>query len=279
MTVDSNCMETLMTRHHNLLSDIPFRQVSRCVLFSQKDFWEQANMRPGMGLCAGLLQVWWSYVQNGQDGIAVLQHKPQEMTDAVYCAQLRSVYFRRAPIVGDRLSSAEAQLLILKYGHYAPLHVGSLVEKFGVRSLLELDLVLQLRVPIVARWEFSHSADSILQLVVPTEIPILYVVILRYWDSKRQSAERGHRIAFVCDLSGGVRFYDPRWGEVYCKRVDDFRLWFVEYWRTAEWDRILLRGSPPTPQIRVYEMAGTLSAECSEICAGIVAQASAKITP
>jgi hypothetical protein len=157
-------------------------------------------------------------------------------------------------------------LLRLKYGEDEVPAITSLFELFGVNNCLELDLVLLHGSPIVKRWQFSHDAADIVNALTESPRPGLYVLVVRYWDSKRVSREGGHRTALVIRPAGGCRFYDPRWGEMSFSALDQFAEWFADYWTTELWDYFLQRGAPPSTLARLFALGGALSPAGIEKC-------------
>ncbi|MBA3805783.1 MAG: hypothetical protein H0X14_08755 [Acidobacteria bacterium] len=232
-------------------------QVSRAYFFSQKEFRRQFNIHLPIGLCAGLVQVWWAELRKGNDAIRRLEEATPQLVGEVLLSQARSVYLKEFPPHNRELRTHEAELLEFKYGEHGVAPINSLCTLFGVDNCLELDLGLLHDSPIIKRWRFSHLASDIVDALTEGPSPGLYVLLARYWDSKRASGERGHRSALVIEAGGSCRFYDPQWGEMSFLALDQFTGWFTEYWTTQLWDYYLQRGSPPSSPVQLFAFGGT----------------------
>jgi hypothetical protein len=239
-------------------------QISRGYFFSQKDFRRQLNIDFPIGLCAGLVQAWWAELRKGNDAIACLKEATPKLIGDVVLSQARSFYLKEFPPANRRLLPYEAELLKFKYGEDSVPLIISLCNLFGVNDCLELDLALLHDLPILRRWQFSYLASDILKVLRECPRPSLYLLLLRFWDSKRPSAERGHRTAFVIEAAGSCRFYDPRWGEMSFADLDQFSGWFTEYWTAERWDYFLQRGLPPSIPIQLFALGGTFSPAARE---------------
>jgi hypothetical protein len=249
MTNEQAAFEEMNRRH----------QVSRAYFFSQKDFRRQFNIDFPIGLCAGLVQAWWAELRKGNDAIRSLKEATPKLIGAVLLSQARSVYLKEFPPLNRDLRPYETELLRFKYGEESVPAINSLYTLFGVNNCLELDLVLLNDLPIIKRWQFSHSASDIVNALTESPTPRLYVLLTRFWDSKRPGAERGHRSALVIEAAGSCRFYDPRWGEMHFSALDHFNSWFTEYWTKQRWDFFLQRGAPPSSPIQLFAFGGTFS--------------------
>lgn len=249
MTNEQAAFEELNRRH----------QISRAYFFSQKDFRRQFNIDFPIGLCAGLVQTWWAELRKGNDAIKCLKEATPELVSTVLLSQTRSVYLKEFPPLNRDLRPYETELLRFKYGEESVSAIESLYALFGVNNCLELDLVLLHDLPLIKRWQFSHSASDVVGALTESPTPKLYVLLTRFWDSKRPSGERGHRSALVIDSAGACRFYDPRWGEMHFATLEHFNGWFTEYWAKQRWDFFLQRGSPPSSPIQLYAFGGTFS--------------------
>lgn len=238
-------------------------RVVRAYSFSQKDFQRQFNFHSPIGLCAGLVQAWWAELRKGNDAICCLREATPELMGHVLLSQARSIYLREFPPRDRPLRPYEVELLKFKYGDHSVSAINSLCALFGVTNCLELDLTILHDSPIIKRWQFSHLASDIVHALNEIPGPNLYVLLARYWDSKRSSKERGHRSALVIETVGSCRFYDPRWGELSFRDLDHFTGWFTEYWTTQLWDYYLQRGAPPSVPVQLFAIGGTFSAEAS----------------
>ncbi len=234
-------------------------QISRTYFFSQKDFRRQFNIDFPIGLCAGLVQVWWAELRKGNDAIRCLKEATPKLIGDVLLSQARSVYLKEFPPLNRNLRPHETELLRFKYGEDTVSSIESLYTLLGVNNCLELDLALLYDLPIIRRWQFSHLASDILNALTESPRPSLYVLLTRFWDSKRPSGERGHRSALVIEAAGSCRFYDPRWGEMHFLALDHFNRWFTEYWTKQRWDYFLQRGSPPSSPIQLFAFGSTFS--------------------
>lgn len=237
-------------------------RVVRACFFSQRDFREQFKIDIPIGLCAGLVQVWWSELRKGNDAIRCLQEATPKLVGDVLWSQARSFYLQEFPPINRDLRTAEVKLLEFKYGdHSAPL-IESLCGLFGVSDCLELDLALLCGLPIMRRWGFSHRVSDIVDALTESPRPGLYVFLIRFWHRKQVSRERGHRghrIALIIEPAGACRFYDPRRGEMSFSTLDQFTAWFTDYWEIEDWDYYLQRGFPPPVPIQLFALGGNLS--------------------
>jgi hypothetical protein len=247
MTNEQAAFEEMNRRH----------QVGRAYFFSQKDFRRQFKIDFPIGLCAGLVQAWWAELRKGNDAIKCLAEATPQLIGAVLLSQARSVYLREFSPLNRDLRPYEIELLRFKYGEESVPAISSLCALFGVSNYL--DLVLLHDLPIIKRWQFSHLASDILSALTESTAPRLYVLLTRFWDSKRPGGERGHRSALVVGESGSCRFYDPRWGEMHFSALDHFNEWFEEYWTKQRWDLLLQRGSPPSSPIQLFAFGGAFS--------------------
>lgn len=244
-------------------------QISREVFFSQKDFRQRFKFRWPIGLCAGLVQVWWAELRKGNDAIHCIEQATPKLIGDVVRSQARSVYLKNFPPLNRDLRPYEIELLRFKYGEEEVSSINSLCALLGVNNCLELDMALLHDLPIVKKWQFSHLASDIVNALTESPRAGLYVLLTRYWDSKRPSGQRGHRIALVIEAAGSCLFYDPRWGEMRFSALDHFIGWFMEYWTTQRWDFFLQRGSPPSSPIQLFAFGSTFSPAASEKSAAL----------
>jgi hypothetical protein len=254
MTDERAAFEELNRRH----------QVGRAYFFSQKDFRRQFNIRLPIGLCAGLVQVWWAELRKGNDAIRCLKEATPQLIGGVLLSQARSVYLKEFPPLNRGLRAYEVELLKFKYGEQSVSSINDLCKLFDVNNCLELDLTLLHDLPVIKRWQFSHLASDVVNAIEESRRPGLYVLLARYWDSKRPSKERGHRSALFIEAAGSCRFYDPLWGEMSFLNLDQFGGWFTEYWTAQLWDYYLQRGTPPSTPVQLFAFGGAFSPEASE---------------
>jgi hypothetical protein len=234
-------------------------QISESCFFGQRDFMRRFQLDLPFGLCAGLVKVWWDELQKGNDAIRSIQMATPTLIGDVLLSQARSFYLKEFPPRGRSLRAAEMELLNFKYGEHGASAIDSLLQVFGVDNSLELDLVLLHNLPILKRWQFSHLASDVVNAVTAWDRPGLYVLLTRFWHSKRRSGEAGHRCALVVEAGGVCRFYDPRWGEMRFGCLEQFARWFVDYWTTERWDFLAQRGSPPPSPVRLFAFGGEFS--------------------
>lgn len=200
----------------------------------------------------------------GNDGIRCLKEATPKLISEVVLSQARSVYLKEFPPLNRDLRPYEIELLRFKYGDESESSIKSLCTLLGANNCLELDLILLHDLPIIKRWQFSHLASDIVNALTESPSASLYVLLARFWDSKRPSAERGHRLALVIEAAGSCRFYDPRWGEVCFWSLNHFNEWFTEYWSKQRWDYLLQRGSPPSSPIQLFAFGNTFSSTAIE---------------
>lgn len=227
--------------------------------FSQDWFRHKHGLESGMGLCAGLVQVWWASVRRGEDGIAVLKDAPLALVKEIIARQFRSFYFGRTPKEAD-LDEETAFWLRAKYGNEDLREIQSLCQQYGASELLELDLALEHQSMIVDKHSFSEFSPELLDgLTVPAE-PGLRLLLLRYVHPGRRGGQCGHRMALAVQPDGCSRFFDPNHGEITFKTLQQFKEWFADFWQICEYKpRIdqLVADIPPFRWYRFsYEGAG-----------------------
>ena len=242
-------------------------EISRAYSFSQKDFRRQFKINIPIGVCSGLVQVWWSELQKGNDGIKCLKEATPKLVGDVLLSQARSFYLNEFPPLNRELRTSEVKLLDFKYGDHQVPRIESLYRLLGVTNCLELDLVLLHGAPIIKRWQFSHLASDIVNALRESGWPGLYMLLTRFWHRKQVSGEtghQGHRLALAIDAAGACRFYDPRRGEVSFSTFDQFTDWFTDYWTTERWDYYLQRGFPAAVPIQLFALGGSFSSAARE---------------
>ncbi len=234
-------------------------QVSRAVSFSFKDFRERIGRNVPRGLCAGLVQVWWTELRKGKDAIRSLRAAKPSLVRHVLLSQARSCYLRHVPATDADLTVSEAALLEFKYGGAKLSQIAWLRSVFGVGSLMELDLVLHHGLPIAQRWDFVNVGTEFLNRVKECTRPGLHLFLFRYLNPNRAARETGHRSALVVRVGGSCVFYDPKLGELSFLAINNFTAWFAEYLSLQHWDWLFQKGTPFWPPVRIYFFGGRFS--------------------
>ena len=220
------------------------------------------------GLCAGLVQVWWSELRKGNDAIRLLGNATPLLLRDILLSQLRSVYLREFPSSDNDFSAFERRLIAFKYGKVTLSEVQALQNLFCAPSVLELDLTLQHELPIIGWQNFARFDARVLGTIKETKHPGLHLFLTRYTGKKRL-VETGHRSALATDVDGACRFYDPNWGEVTFATLDDFASWFADYWTIRRWNDLAQRVISGSPPIRVFSFGSTFTPEAMAQCATI----------
>jgi len=237
--------------------------VSESIFFSFRDFRERARVEVGLGLCAGLVRVWWAELRKGNNAMQSLKAANPSLTRNVLLSQARSMYLKRFPLEDADLNASERALLTFKYGDVTLSELRSVQDLFAVRSEFELDLVLHHGLPIVERRE---SVDTRNDLTIPvrTPRPCLYLLLFRYADSTQASGERGHRSGLVVHADGGCNFYDPRIGETVFPSIKYFSGWLAEYLDLQGWQSRYQRLKPGLASMKIYAFGGRLAPPVNE---------------
>ena len=207
----------------------------------------------GIGLCAGLVRIWASECVRGRDAIERLRTAAPFILRTILLSQLHSVYLNALPVNADSLNSSERALIQFKYGSDAAFR--SLMDEMNVRTMLELDLSLQYGMQIKKQWCLIGTVPEILGALGPSPSTGLYLLLIRFWDSRQKSAGRGHRIGLLIEPSRLCRFYDSRWGELTFTDYFHFQQWFADYWNTEGWSYFLGRGKPPESPLRIFHLS------------------------
>lgn len=244
-------------------------ELSRAYFFSQRLLRQKFGLTVSPGLCAGLVQVWWTELRKGNDAIHHLRHATPSLLRDVLLSQIRSWYLAKLPSSEDLCDSATIELFRFKYGEERLDVIYSLQQLFGIDDALELDLVLQHDSPIYRRFAFDRLDQGVIDALTDREVPGLRLVLSRYRHRQRAKGESGHRSAFVLEPAGPCRFYDPSWGELSFSSVELFAEWFREYWKVARWEQMLLRRAPGSAPIRIFCFGGAFSSEAKEKSAAI----------
>ena len=237
---------------------------SRVCLFTQRHFRQNLKTSFPIGLCAGLVQVWWAELRKGNDAMSSLRAPTPSLMRDVLLSQAFSVYVTRLPESDTGLSAAQAQLLKLKYGQASLPEIEALQRLFNVRSALELDLVLQHELPILERWEFEHFSRELVSELAQNTQPGLYLLVARYRSTEHNGRESGHRCALAVENGKTYRFYDPSLGEITFSAAEDFRNWFLGYLQINHWETLLQARTPSAPPIRIFHFGGALSPAADE---------------
>ncbi len=259
-------VESVISRKRKAFEELNRRHcVRRSFMFSQGDFRRHFDVDVRIGLCAGLIKGWWSELCEGRDAIESIAAATPSLVSTILLAQALSFHIRKLPEGKQCLSDAEVALLNFKYGDGGVAKVKALQAVFCVDTLLELDLVLHYQMPIMQEWQLSHSSVDVVSALSKNRQPGLYIFVLRFWDSKRSTHERGHRTALVIETERSCRFYDPLLGELQFSNLDHFTSWFTDYWATERWDYLLRRGSPPSPPLRLFCLGGRLPRAAEDV--------------
>lgn len=258
-------LEAWITKKHALLDEMTRRhKLTRATIFSQNDLQRKLGLRFSMGMCAGLVQVWWAELRKGKDGIEYIRQAEPSLIREMLLYQTRSIYLKGLPSSNRDLSASETDLLAFKYGTAMVSEIESLMRLFNVSTTLELDLVLQHELPLLQKWEFDQFGPGLLRALCGSSAPGLRLLLLRFRRPKRVGGEKGHRSALVIGAEGEYRFYDPRYGELCFSAGQRFADWFTDYWAVGRWERLVQRGLPASPPIRVFRFGGRFSPAASQ---------------
>jgi hypothetical protein len=222
--------------------------------FGQPWFRRKNGLDPKFGLCAALVQLWWASVREGKDGIELLKNASSQLVEDIVNRQLRSYYFGKIPNETE-LDEETAFWLNAKYGTTDLREIRVLCEKYGVDDLLELDLTLEHQAIIVAKQSSSSLTPDFLDAFALPSEPGLRLLLLRYSHPGHRGGQSGHRMALAADSNGGCKFFDPNWGEMTFKALQDFRAWFVEFWKTCKYKSGIERPVPNILPFRLYRFS------------------------
>ena len=238
-------------------------QITRAFFYSQDQFCRQFQIKVGTGLCAGLVQVWWSEKRRGNDAIARLRNATPALVHDVLVSQARSIYLKDIPATEGKLNRTEAELLKFKYGTDSLSEIIALQDIFGVKTMLEVDLTLQQEARIEDRWMFTEWGSSVVDALTNSRDPGLRLLMLHYRRTRR-GGEGGHRSALTIEEDGSCAFYDPSTGETTFPQISDFAIWIKEYWSVRGWAQLLRRGATDLPPIQVFFFKGELEKAAGE---------------
>ncbi len=222
--------------------------------FSQDWFRRKHGLDPAMGLCAGLVQVWWDSVRKGEDGIAVLKDAPAPLIKEIIARQFRSFYFGKTPSEAE-VDEKTAFWLKVKYGREDLREIKSLCQQYGASELLELDLVLEHQSMIVDKSSSSEFSTEFLdRFTFPAE-PGLRLLLLRYVHAGRRGGQCGHRMAMAVQPDGYSKFFDPNQGEATFKTLRQFKEWFADFWEICEFKPRIKQPVADIPPLRLYRFS------------------------
>jgi hypothetical protein len=221
--------------------------------FSQHWFRRKYGLAPSMGLCAGLLQAWWTSVRKGDDGIALLRNAPIDLVKEIVQRQFHSYYFARTPSDAD-LDEETVYWLTTKYGN-ADLHaLQTLCHQYGCRELLELDLALDHGAYILDRLSLSTFSSELLDAFIIPADPGLRMLLLRYAHTGSRGGQCGHRLGMVVTPHGTAKFFDPNYGELTFTTLQQFRDWFGDFWEISEYKSGVEHPVAEIPPFRFYRL-------------------------
>jgi len=237
--------------------------ITRAYFYSQDQFCRQFQIKVGTGLCAGLVQVWWSERRRGNDAIDRLRNATPELVRDVLVSQARSVYLKDIPPTEQDLNATEAELLRFKFGSDNLSEIMALRDLLGVNNVLEVDLALQHEAQIQARSMFSEWSSSVVDALTDCRDPGLRLLMIHYRREKR-AGRGGHRSGLTVEEDGSCAFYDPSTGEITFSRLADCAVWLKEYWSVRGWSQLLRRGATDLPPIQIFCFKGELAEAAGE---------------
>lgn len=240
----------------------------RASFYNQRQFCRQFQIDEELGLCAGLLQVWWGEKRSGKNAIEQLRNATPEVVRDVLFAQARSVYLKSVPSTERGLNATEAELLRFKYGTADLSEIAALGELFGAKNALELDLALQHRSPIHKRWMFAEFGSRVVDVLTESQDPGLRLLMIHF-NRKKRAGQLGHRSGLAVEKDGSCSFYDPSTGEMAFSRLNDYGVWLREYWPIRGWSKLLERGTTDLPPIQIFHFRGDLTGAAREKAAAL----------
>jgi hypothetical protein len=213
-----------------------FEELNRCSRVTFASYFHQRRLRRahslprGFGLCAALVEVWWEAVRDGHAGLAAFEREPSAIVKDLIARQLRSAYLADWPADQASPGTSERALLESKYGTADLRAIADRATALGIETPLALDLYWRfgLRIAQTQNWQHCATAPPIAALAI--DEPGLRVLLLRYGAS-------GHRMAFLVEPGGGLRFFDPNAGEVNFSSGADFAAWFELFWNAGGYAR------------------------------------------
>jgi hypothetical protein len=220
--------------------------------FTSDRFQRAHGINRQIGLCAAFVQVWWLGLRQGNDGLAPLLNPTPAVIREILSRQARSFYFPELPASDNSLSAEHASWFKFKYGDLTVHEIHALCQKYGVKEILELDLILHHEAPIVGRHVFTRYSPKIAEDLTCESNPGLRLMLLRYATPSRLSRQSGHRMGLVLSSGDSCRFFDPNCGEMRFERVCDFRDWFPDFWKESGYQQLIEQPFQAIPPISVY---------------------------
>jgi virulence surface antigen len=228
--------------------------------FTQDRFRRKNGLDPRMGLCAGLVQLWWAGLRQNQNTLDLLRNATPGLVNQVVDRQARSFYFGELPNAAE-MDDETIFWLKFKYGKPNTREVQLLCRQHEVKELHELDLILEHEAPIVERRAFPCFSPELLDaLTVPADSG-LRLLLLRYQAPGRKSGQSGHRVALAVNPNGSCRFFDPNCGEMTFPDLRRFRAWFADFWPISDYNSLIEQPVPGTPALRLYRFGCAFEAE------------------
>ena len=240
-----------------LFDKYPSHHVS---LLDQRIFRQRFKRQLPVGLCAGLVQVWWAQHRKGANAVACLQKATPAVIQTIVLCQARSLYLRVLADSEEKLNPRERRLLNFKYGTTALVELDDLLKLFEVRNLLELDLVLQHGLPLVNRTQFRDLTLDVATTFSERMDSGLRLLVSRYGPASPGGRVSGHRCALAVESSGSCSFFDTTIGEVRFLSLEEFGVWFADFWAICcnkYAGRVLDRN---IPAMQVFQFSGSLPA-------------------
>lgn len=231
--------------------------VVKARFFTADQFRRRNGLDSHTGLCAGLVQVWWSCVRFGRDGLETVRNaRPQVVAD-VRLRQARSYYWSEFPSETDMNSAATGEFMRLKYPGQTLANIHALCRAHHAESLFEFDLMSQHSAQIVLRHAFTSLTPSDFDVLATNTQEGLRLMVLRYHAPNRKSGRAGHRIAFVREPADRIRFFDPNCGEIVFLGMKPFGRWLLDYWNLSAYSMYVADPVPGVPPVRVFQFDST----------------------
>jgi hypothetical protein len=217
-----------------------------------------------MGLCSGLIQVWWAEVRKDHDAISKIRDATPLMVRDVLLSQIRSIYTSDPPVCDRALTGEELELLNFKYGDTSVGGIGSLLSFFSVKTEFELDLVLQHETPVTDIIDCRQFSPDRVSALLYGPGTCLVLLIFRSAESGPEVRRKGHRCALMRSAGGACRFYDPRIGEIRFSSISDFTEWLSDYWIVSTSGPLRRHKAAEPPAIRLVRFEGALTPEAAK---------------
>lgn len=230
--------------------------VSATRFFTQEQFRRKYPFPSGLGLCSALVQVWWSYSKRQEDGLtAIVGATPTVLYD-VRLRHICSFYFRIAPSESE-ITPIHKSWLQLKYGVTTLAELDALRSKYGAKSFLDLDLILQHEERIIDQTSFGSYSEKVIDALDVSGEPGLRLILLRYALPSRRSGESGHRFAVAVDHDQTCRLFDPNCGEITVRKSVDFSAWFSDFWTVSGYQQLTSASRFDMTSIYTYRFGKT----------------------